>query len=90
METSGLRGLQVQRRGGVTRKNTCEVHSLKQSREMGQGWPSRIGSLIHQAEEIVPYSKGNGEPWEVLSRGLHLGKFNQPTTEGWVVRDGTA
>lgn len=57
---------------------------------MGQGWPSRIGSLIHQAEEIVPYSKGNGEPWEVLSRGLHLGKFNQLTTEGWVVRDGTA
>lgn len=57
---------------------------------MGQGWPSRIGSLVHQAEEIVPYSKGNGEPWEVLSRGLHLGKFNQLTTEGWVVRDGTA
>lgn len=32
VEISGLRGLQVQRHGGMTRNNTCEVHSMPETR----------------------------------------------------------
>lgn len=77
---SGPSRLQVQRHGGTTKNGTCEVHGMSETDgDMGRGRLTKPG--LQRAKESVLYSKGNGGPWEVLSRGLIPGlplrKFSQ-------------
>lgn len=66
---SGPSRLQVQRHGGMTRNGTCEVHGMSETdQDMEQGRLTKPD--LQRAKEIIFYSKGNGEPWKVLSRGL--------------------